>query len=243
MPNSERTDEILSILHEKKHVSIDYLASRMYVSKVTIRRDLKAMEELGLVTRSYGHVTLRDGENRFVPLIIREQNASSVKDSIARNAVSVITSGNTIFMDGSSTVLRMVKFMREQQDVTVITNSIRTATMLAEKKIPVYCTGGLILREEMVCTGAFSKHMIRSVTADLMFFSSQGLSPDGKISDFSENETYQRRLMLEHAKTKYFLCDSSKLGKSFLFTVCCVSDIDGIFCDVDALEWLSREKD
>lgn len=238
MFKTERMDAILDILREKKHVTVNYLAEHVYASNVTIRRELKKMEELGLVIRSYGGVTLRESENRFVPLVVREHNSSSIKDKIARQAVELITEGSTIFMDGSSTVLRMVNFLHEKQNITVITNSLRAAAMLCEKRITVYCTGGLLVPEAIVCVGSYSENLIQSVTADLAFFSSQGLSADGKISDFSENETHQRQLMLQHAQKKYFLCDSSKLGKTFLFTVCHISQIDGILSDVDAMAWL-----
>lgn len=238
MFKTDRMDAILDILQEKKHVTVNYLAEHVYASNVTIRRELKKMEELGLVIRSYGGVSLRESENRFVPLVIREHNSSSIKDGIARQAVELITEGSTIFMDGSSTVLRMVNFLKEKQNITVITNSLRTAAMLCEKRITVYCTGGLLVPEAHVCVGTYSENLIQSVTADLAFFSSQGLSCDGKISDFSENETHQRRLMLKHAQKKYFLCDSSKLGKTFLFTLCHISEIDGILSDTDADAWL-----
>lgn len=240
MFKTERMDSILEILREKRHATVDYLAQHVYASKVTIRRDLKKMEDLGLVIRSYGGVTLMDTENKYVPLVIREQDKSSAKNKIARQAVSLISEGDTIIMDGSSTVLRMAKYLREEQNITVITNSLRLASLLCEKKINVYCTGGLLVHGAFVCIGSFSENIIESITADLMFFSSQGLSSDAKISDFSENETQQRRLMLRHARKKYFLCDSSKLGKSFLFTVCHASEIDSIICDIDAVEWLQN---
>jgi len=235
---TERMDSILDILRERKHATVDYLAEHAYASKVTIRRDLKKLEDMGLVVRSYGGVTLMDSDNKSVPLVVREQDRSSVKDQIARQAVSLISEGSTLFMDGSSTVLRMVNYLQEKQNITVITNSLRTATMLCEKKIAVYCTGGLLVREAFVCVGSYSENMIKSVSADLMFFSSQGLSAEGRICDFSENETYLRRLMMQHARKRYFLCDSSKLGKSFLFTVCRADDVDGILCDIDARDWL-----
>lgn len=69
MFKTERMDAILDILREKKHVTVNYLAEHVYASNVTIRRELKKMEELGLVIRSYGGVTLRESENRFVPLV------------------------------------------------------------------------------------------------------------------------------------------------------------------------------
>ena len=52
--------------------------------------------------------------------------------------------------------------------MTVITNSLRTATQLCEKRIPVYCTGGLLVPEALVCVGNYSHSMIDSVTADCM---------------------------------------------------------------------------
>ena len=186
MFKTERMDLILEILHEKKHATIDYLSKHVFASNVTIRRDLKKMEDLGLVIRSYGGVTLMDTENKYVPLIIREQDRISVKNQIARQAVSLISEGSTIFLDGSSTVLCMVNYLRDEQNITVITNSLRAATRLCEKRIDVYCTGGKLVPEALVCVGPYSENMIESMTADLMFFSSQGLSADGKISDFSE---------------------------------------------------------
>ena len=73
MFKTERMDLILEILHKKKHATIDYLAKHVFASNVTIRRDLKKMEDLGLVIRSYGGVTLMDTENKYVPLIFRDK--------------------------------------------------------------------------------------------------------------------------------------------------------------------------
>lgn len=238
MFKTERMDAILKILQEKKHVTVHYLAEHVFASEVTIRRDLHKMEELGLIVRSYGGVTLRVTENVSVPLVIRERNLSAVKNRIAEEAVKLIHDGDTVFMDGSSTVLCMVNYLKERQNMTVITNSLRAATQLCEKHIPVYCTGGLLVPEALVCVGNYSNSMIESVTADCLFFSSQGFSAEGKVCDFSENETYLRRLMLRHARKKYFLCDSSKLGKTFLFTVCEMAELDRVICDTDVRAWL-----
>ena len=240
MFKTERMDAILHILQEKKHVTVHYLSEHVYASEVTIRRDLHKMEELGLIVRSYGGVTLRVSENVSVPLVIREQNLSAVKNRIAEEAVRLIRNGDTVLMDGSSTVLCMVNYLKERQNMTVITNSLRTATQLCEKRIPVYCTGGLLVPEALVCVGNYSHSMIDSVTADCMFFSSQGFSAEGNVCDFSENETYLRKLMLRHARRRYFMCDSSKLGKTFLFTVCGISELDQVICDTDVRAWLNQ---
>ena len=73
--------------------------------------------------------------------------------------------------------------------------------------------------------------MIRNVYADFLFFSSQGISLSGEISDFSEEETELRKLMLTRATRSFFLCDQSKIGQSYLFRLCNSQDVDGILCD------------
>ena len=81
------------------------------------------------------------------------------------------------------------------------------------------------------------------MNADFMFFSSQGLGFDGKITDFSESETELRCAMLERARQKYFLCDNSKLGKTYLFEVCCADELDGVICDRDYKQIPDSEKE
>lgn len=231
MIKAERMEEILKILRLKKHATVDYLSQHVYVSTVTIRRDLKEMEGLGLVRRSYGGVSLLEHENKIVPLYLRERDRWAEKGIIAKQAVALITQGDTVFMDASSTVLRMVDYMPENMKITVITNSIKVVTALCEKGITVYCTGGLLLNQSIACIGSYTNSMIESVNADLMFFSAQGLSSNGNITDFSEKETNLRQLMLGHARRSFFLCDSSKLGKSLLFTVCHVNKIERVICN------------
>lgn len=233
MMKAERMDEILRILRERKHATVDYLSKQIYVSSVTIRRDLRDMEELGLLRRSYGGVTLLEHENKTVPLSLRERDHSAEKRRIARQAAALIKEGHTIFMDASSTVLQMADFLEDDKKITVFTNSIRLAAALCDKGIIIYCTGGRLINRSLACIGAYTNQVIESVQMDLMFFSAQGLTEDGNIMDFSETETSLRQLVLKHAKQKYFLCDSSKLGKSCLFSVCNVSDVDDVICDKD----------
>ena len=233
MIKAERIEEIMKILHQKKHVTVDYLSKHIFVSCVTLRRDLREMEAMGLVRKSYGGVSLLEHENKIVPLSLRERDRFNEKNKIAKQAVSLIHEGDTIFMDASSTVLRMADFLEDGMKITVLTNNIRLVIALCEKGITVYCTGGLLLNQSLACVGNYTNRVIESVNADLMFFSAQGLSESGAITDFSETETGLRQLMLSHSKRRYFLCDSSKLGKSFLFTICHIDDIDDVICDKD----------
>lgn len=78
----------------------------------------------------------------------------------------------------------MVNYLRDEQNITVITNSLRVATRLCEKRIDVYCTGGKLVPEALVCVGPYSETMIESMTADLMFFPLRAYLPTEKYLIF-----------------------------------------------------------
>ena len=73
-------------------------------------------------------------ENQTVTLSIREQNRNRIRNDIARRTAVIITEDCTVFMDGSSIAMRMVRFLHDKQNLTVITNSLKTATQLCEKR-------------------------------------------------------------------------------------------------------------
>lgn len=75
-----------------------------------------------------------------------------------------------------------------------------------------------------------------TLNADYCFFSSQGLGFGGDITDNSEEETQIRRLMLMRARHRYFMCNSAKVGRKMLFSVCNVSKLDGVISDADLSE-------
>ena len=164
---------------------------------------------------------------------MRENFNENIKLSVAKRAAALITDGSTVFLDASSTASFVANFIEPEQNVTVITNGIKALTILSQRHIRAYCTGGKLINNSLAFTGAIALRTIGGMHADFMFFSSQGLSRDGKISDFSESETELRIAMLKHSTRKYFLCDNSKIGKTFLFNVCDVTDTDGVICDID----------
>lgn len=231
MIQNERQDQIMALLEEEKHCTVKFLANRLYVTPITIRRDLKVLEEQGYVSKCYGGVSIIDHSNREVPLVVREACNSESKALIAQNAAKLIGRGSTVFLDASSTAAHIVDFLSPEQEVTVITNSLRTLTALAKRQITAYGTGGRLLHSSLAFAGAKAEEAVRRMHADFLFFSSQGVTADGNITDYSEAETQLRQVMMDRADQSYFLFDSSKLGKIFLFQVCNVTELAGFFCD------------
>ena len=243
MIKNERFDSIMEILKREKYSTPDKLSKMLYVSPVTIRRDLKKFESDGLVSTCYGGVSIVTHDNRDVPLCVRENFNENIKLSLAKRAAKLITNGSTVFLDASSTVSFIANFLEPEQDITVITNGIKALTTLSQRHIKAYCTGGKLIDNSLAFTGAIALKTVKGMNADFMFFSSQGLGFDGKITDFSESETELRCAMLERARQKYFLCDNSKLGKTYLFEVCCADELDGVICDRDYKQIPDSEKE
>lgn len=232
MFKAERQEEILHILHEKQHCSVEDLARQLFASPATIRRDLLAMEQNGLLKKSYGGVSLPDSTaSQPQSFERRQQENRSVKAALARRAAAMIHDGDTVLLDSSSTVLEMVPHLAVMKNITIVTNSLRAADALQKLRVRVYCTGGLCVDDSTTLGGSLTESALRSFNTDILFFSSRGISDTGMISDSSDITTQTRRVMMRQAARSVLLCDSSKLGHKYLFSLCHVSEVDTVLCD------------
>ena len=232
----ERQEQILAYLERQKTATVRELAKHLFTSEASVRRDIAALEGRGLVTKIYGGVLLSRYQNGVVPVGLRDGDHSAVKEEIARRAAELIRDGDTVMMDASSTVRRIIKYIGNRRGVQIITNNHRIFTDCKQSGIRLYCVGGIYDGENHAFYGPAAEQFLRGVTADCLFFSSQGISREGIISDASEAESSLRRVMLSRARRRYFLCDGSKLGVERMFTLCHKDDLDGVICDAP-LPW------
>lgn len=237
MVSFERQQEILKYLREHRFATVRELAGAVYSSEASVRRDVKQLEGRGLLRQIYGGVVLPEYENAVVPVDLREPFHAAAKEKLAQRAAELLFDGATVLMDGSSTVRRILKYADGVRDLRIVTNNVRLLSdCISRPDIKIYSTGGLYLPQSGVLVGSGAEDYVRSINADLLFFSAQALSQDGILSDASEEETALRRVMLSRAKRRILLCDASKLGSTRTFTVCSKEDVDLILCDAP-LPW------
>ncbi|HOP10561.1 MAG TPA: DeoR/GlpR family DNA-binding transcription regulator [Oscillospiraceae bacterium] len=219
MYDIERQEEIQKLLQERGSMTVHRIAELLHVSESTVRRDLRALDERGKVRRTFGGAVPVDILTREVPLMLRENVSGREKQAIAAKAVRFIRDGEVLFLDASSTVLRLVPLLSRFKDLTVITNGPKTALELGKQKIRTICTGGLLLDDSMALVGSDAEDVIRRFNADAMFFSCRGMTEEGMLNDSSMEESHLRRIMLEHVSEKYFLCTRDKIGCRYLYNV------------------------
>ena len=230
MFKNQRLDEILRLLEEKQHMTVQELTETLFISEATARRDIATLEKSNLIVKGYGGISLNNGSNRFVRLSFRQVEHEAEKSFIARMAARLVDTGDTLFLDGSSTVLNMLPYLR-QKNLTVITNSLRVADLLGETDIRVYATGGQLLESSKVFVGSVAERALQAFHMDKLFFSASGVSKEGDISDYSEMEAQLRRMAMARSSKRYFLCDTSKFEKRFLFHITNVSHVDAVLSE------------
>ena len=233
MPFYEREGKILNALMEKENVTLQELSEKLYVSIPTLRRDLIKLEQLGKIIRTHGGAKLvKKAADENIPLFLREQEQNSAKAQIAKKAASLIKDGDTIFLDGSTSAYSIIPLLAEFRKLTVITSSAKASFLLGQMDINNICTGGRMLNRSFSYIGEEAERTVRSYNADIVFFSCRGLSMDGRLSDNSVEENRLRRVMIQQSTKKVLLCDSSKLDKLYLNTLCHLSDLNNLICDI-----------
>lgn len=219
---NERQEQILQKLHQKRRISVSALASELYVSEMTIRRDLTAMEKAGLLARCHGGaVALADEAHS--PIDLRSSFMDAEKKRVAAKAAAHLADGQTVFLDSSSTAAYLVPYIARHKNMRIITNSIRTLLELGEHHLPTILLGGEYFEKDMCTLGDASPDAMQ-FNVDIAFFSCTGLSDDGRLTDHDFAQASIRRQILHHAKKSVCLMLPSKKGKVFPFTICRLQD-------------------
>ena len=228
MLNLERQNEIMALLRERKSMTVRALAELLFTSESTVRRDLSELERAGKVRRTFGGVVLEETLTKEVPRLLRQTQNHEAKQKIAQKARAYLSNGKVIFLDASTTVAHLVPVLAEFSDLTVVTNSPSTSLELGNVGIRTFCTGGALLPSSQAFVGAPAEDFVRRFNADLMFFSSRGVTEDGRITDSSVEESRLRQVMMQHAKKKIYLYDTAKLGKEYMVNLCHIDEVDEV---------------
>lgn len=235
--------ELLDYLQNHQYASIDELAEKLFVSPSTIRRKLNVLQKKGLITRTHGGAQLNDENNFFPSFTFRVHQNSFEKKKMALSAIKLIKNGDLIFLDGTTSAFFIAEYLSEFKNIRVITNGIDTLSVLAKNNVAAYSTGGCVQEiNRSVLIGHYAEEMIKNFHADVAFFSAQSVDNNGEIYDCFEEENVIRKAMIKHATKKVFLCDSTKFGKTSLFHLCSLNDVDYVVSNHDIPKTVQLEK-
>jgi DeoR/GlpR family transcriptional regulator of sugar metabolism len=231
----ERRQAILDQLKRDGRVSVEALSEVMHVSAVTIRQDLRALEEAGLLQRTYGGAISRGAAPHLPELSfhIRQSRNRSEKDAIAAAAIRLVENGYSVALDASTTSYALIPYLRRFDKLTIVTNSLVTAqSFLEEPRIEVLMPAGRLRRDSISLVGRPDE--LPDINLNIGFFGARGITLRNGITDVDPDEVLMKQAMMARCLSVVVLVDATKWGQVAPYTVRPVSGIDHIITSNNA---------
>jgi DeoR/GlpR family transcriptional regulator of sugar metabolism len=231
---AQRKDKIIEYLKEYQQIIVKDLAHEWHVSEGTLRTDLRLLEEKGLLSRTHGGAVPVNSNaiSREIQHSTRSELNFEEKRAIAKQAVKLVTRGQCILLDASSTVLELAKELVEYDYLTIVTNGLDSAMVLNQNpRINVILIGGVLRAGSKSIEGVLGKGILEGIHADLFFTSSEGLRIEEGMTDFSLYEAELKKLMTANASKTIALVDHTKLGRRSIASSVQMQEIHTLITD------------
>jgi DeoR/GlpR family transcriptional regulator of sugar metabolism len=233
MLTDERRALILDRLGTQGRVLAADLSDELAVSSDTIRRDLRELDDAGLLRRVHGGALPRHGDAS--PFAARARRAPEAKASIARRAAECVHDGQVVVLDGGTTTLELARALREDLSASIITTSPPIALALADHPgVEVTVVGGTLRPSALVTVGATAIEAFRLIRADLVFLGVCGLHPEIGVTTEDLEERHVKAAMIEGAAEVVALADHDKLGTAMPIVVAPLSAVTQLVTDAAA---------
>ncbi|MBA7802807.1 DeoR/GlpR transcriptional regulator [Citrobacter freundii] len=238
MNTFERRNRILDLVNKQGSVLVIDLSNAFGISEVTIRADLRLLEEKGLVTRFHGGaakpgISMMENENQEVELEERYKLASDPKKRIAQAAASTIEEGMTVILDSGSTTMLIAEALikTKMENITVITNNLPAAYALSENMgITLVVIGGTVRHKTHSMHGTIAERSLQGISADVMFVGADGIDTTNGITTFNEGYSISG-VMAAAAHKVVAVLDASKFNRRGFNQVLSMEKIDCVITD------------
>lgn len=233
MKAAERQLRIRQMLEARDFVDLETLCRELDASESSVRRDLDILEQEKLLRRVYGGaVSLQTTPARTFDYAVESGRLSDEKDRIARLAAGLIEPGQTVILDGGSTVAAVAREL-SSKSVHIVTNSLPIAESLESlRNIELTLTGGYLDPRLRVMLGPFCEQMLGAIRADALIMGIGSISEAG----YSNNNTLvvgSEQKMIEVARKVIIVADHTKFGRGGMIPVAPLSAAHVVVSDRD----------
>jgi DeoR family transcriptional regulator of aga operon len=229
---AERHKFILDKLHEEGNLNVINLYKELKVSSVTIRKDLKLLEEKGLLFRTHGGATLRNPYTIDRPVNEKEKLQASEKSKIGMLAAQLIEPNDSIIIASGTTVMALAKSIQNKQNLTVITSALNVALELIQHpEIEVLQLGGILRKSSSSVTGPYAQNVLADFSCTKLFLGVDGIDLEFGLTTTNGMEAHLNKQMIEASQKVIVLSDSTKFGKRGFGKICGLENVDRIITD------------
>ncbi len=237
----KRQDKIMNHLAQYQTAEVVALANWLGISEITVRRDLDQMSRKGLVERFFGGARLVNQAEVRQPLESVASDLDLKKNEIVRVAAQMIEDKDVVFINSSSTAMRIVPYLINKS-VVIVTNNAKMIYLPHDRRIEVILTGGEVYGNKKSLIGEFALNTLSKIKATKCVIGVSGISVKGGISTEVLPETAINQMMLKRCNgDKIVVTDGSKIGRERNFHSGNLNDITHLITDDSAdpaeLEW------
>ncbi|MEY4698221.1 MAG: hypothetical protein RIT14_2649 [Pseudomonadota bacterium] len=231
MALSFRQSKILEIARAEGRVVVEDLAARFDVTLQTIRRDLTDLADAGHLDRVHGGAVARTGVTNLGYEQRRRMNEAA-KTAIARACAAAIPENCSIIMNLGTTTEAVARELLHHRSLTVVTNNMNVANILAANPgCEIMVAGGALRRSDGGLVGELTTQFFEQFKVDYAVIGASALDRDGDLLDFDLAEVRVSKAIIRQARQTYLVCDHSKLDRSAPARLASLSELTALFTD------------
>jgi DeoR family transcriptional regulator of aga operon len=232
-----KADRMAAILEHIAHagsLDVAQLSTALAVSPATLRRDLEALQEQGLLVRTHGGA-VPSGVGLELPLRHRAARHQPQKRAIGRMAAALVPDGAVVGMTGGTTVTEVARALKNGADTTVVTNALNIAAELVLRpSLRVVVVGGAARHASYELVGPAAELVIERYHLDISFIGVDGVTVEEGCSTYDEMEAHTDHAFIRRARRTIVVTDSTKLGNRTFARICDTDEISDFVTDSDA---------
>lgn len=226
---NKRQSQILDLLTQNKKLKVTELSEVLNVSQVTIRKDLSALEDSGIIVREHGYAKLNESDD----INNRLAYHYDIKQKIAERAVESIEDGETVMIEsGSCCALVALEIAKTKKDVTLITNSAFIADYIRKiGNVRIILLGGEYQEESQVMVGPITRKCAEGFFVDKLFIGTDGFTKETGFTgnDYMRSEAVKD--MAKQASNVIIVTDSVKFQQKGVVSLLDTKKVSYIYTD------------
>lgn len=232
MTLAERHQFILNRIHQDQYINVVDLCNELNVSSVTIRKDLKLLEDKKLLFRTHGGATVNNPYTVDRYVNEKEQLHPVEKDRIGAAAASLLQPNDSIVVASGTTLISFVKNIAKGLNLTLVTSSLHVSLeFLHSPDIEVIQLGGVLRKSSSSVTGSYAEQILEDFYFNTLFLGVDGIDLEHGLTTTNAMEAHLNKQMIKVSQKVVVLADSSKFGKRGFGKICGFEDVDQIITD------------
>lgn len=225
---------ILDQIEQKGSVNVIELAEGLNVSDMTIRRDLRELENSGLIRRFHGGAVSSRGRAFEPPLFTRKIENQKEKEIIGKYAANMVVEGDSIALDVGSTIFQVAINLANTKNITLITPSLPIAQLFFDRSdVRLILPGGVVRPVENSLIGELARRSLEQFYVDRLFLGAGAIDVNSGITEYNIDDAMIKQALLKNAKEVVLVADSSKFQKITFSFVAYLNQIDHLITNAE----------